>query len=70
MVNLRLSKQFRFRDRFSIQVLGEAFNVQNRVNYTDLVTTWGTTVAPRSTLGSYTVAANPRQVQLGIRAQF
>jgi hypothetical protein len=70
VVNLRISKQFRFRDRFSIQVLGEAFNVENRVNYTELITGWGTTLAPRSTLGNFTAAANPRQVQLGIRVQF
>jgi hypothetical protein len=70
VVNLRLSKQFRFKERLSLQVLGEAFNVENRVNYTDLVTTWGTAIAPRSTLGNFTAAANPRQVQLGVRAQF
>jgi len=70
VVNARLSKTIAVGERLRVQVLGEAFNLQNRVNYTGIVTTWGTTAAPRSTLGSFTSASNPRQIQLGLRARF
>jgi hypothetical protein len=70
VVNVRLNKTFRLREGIRIQVLGEAFNVQNRVNYNGMVSTWGTAIAPRSTLGSFTSAGSPRQVQLGLKAQW
>ena len=51
MVNMRLSKYFQLHDRFRAQLLGEAFNVQNRVNYNGMVSTWGTTIAPSEYVG-------------------
>jgi hypothetical protein len=54
----------------SVQILGEAFNVQNRVNYSGLNTTWGTASAPRSTFGLYQSAGDPRQIQLGLKFAF
>lgn len=69
-VDARLSKRFRFRERYSVQVLGEAFNIENRVNFSGVNTTWGTAIAPRATLGQYTSAGSPRQVELGLKLEF
>ncbi|HWB86872.1 MAG TPA: TonB-dependent receptor [Bryobacteraceae bacterium] len=70
VVNLRLSRRFAVGERASLQVLGEAFNMENRVNFSGVLTTWGTGLQPRPTLGNYTSAGNAREVQLGLRAQF
>jgi hypothetical protein len=70
VIDARLSKRFRLRERFAVQVLGEAFNIQNRVNYSGVNRTWGTTLEPRVTLGRFTSAGSPRQVQLGIKFQY
>jgi hypothetical protein len=69
-VNLRLARRIRVRERASIQVLVEAFNVENRVNYSSVNHTWGTELQPRSTFGAYTSAGDPRQLQFGIRFEF
>ena len=69
-MDLRISREIPCRERFRIQVLGEAFNLMNHVNYTYLNTTWGTGLTPRSTFGSYLAAANPRQIQLGLKLRF
>jgi hypothetical protein len=70
VVNVRLSKYFQIHERLRAQVLGEAFNVENRVNYNGMVSTWGNNLAAKSTLGNYTSSGNPRQVQLGLRFSF
>jgi hypothetical protein len=70
VVDARLSKRFRFRERFAVQVLGEAFNIQNRVNYSGVNRTWGTALEARPTLGRFTSAGSPRQVQLGVKFQY
>ena len=70
VVDLRVAKRIRIRERISVQILGEAFNVQNRVNYSDVNTTWGTDIAPRATFGNYQSANNPRQVQFGLKFAF
>ena len=69
-VDVRLSKRLPIRERMSILVLAEAFNVQNRVNYGDVNTTWGTAVEPRATLGQFLSAADPRQIQFGIKFEY
>jgi hypothetical protein len=69
-IDARISKRFRFRERFAVQVLGEAFNLQNRVNYAFVNRTWGTALAPRATLGAFTSAGAPRQVQMGIKFEY
>ena len=45
-------------------------HVQNRVNYQDVNTTWGTTLEPGTTLGRFQAAGNPRQIQLGVKFDF
>ncbi len=70
VIDVRISRRIRIREGMSVQILGEAFNVQNRVNYSGLNTTWGTASAARSTFGIYQSAGNPRQVQLGMKFAF
>lgn len=69
-VDLRLAKRIPIRERYTLQILGEAFNVENRVNYSDVNTTWGTDLAPRSTFGRLQAANDPRQIQLGLKFYF
>jgi hypothetical protein len=69
-VDARLSKRFRIRERFSVRILAEAFNIENRVNYSGVNTTWGTALAPRTTLGMFTSAGSPRQVEFGAKIEF
>jgi len=69
-VNLRLARRIRIGERMGVQILGEAFNTQNRVNYTGVNMTWGTALAPRNTFGTYTSAGDPRQIQLGIKFDY
>ena len=70
VVDVRLARRIRIGERMSVRILAEAFNVQNRVNYTDVNTTWGTAIEPRATLGQYQGADNPRQIQLGMKVEF
>ena len=69
-VHCRLARRIRIGERMSVQILGETFNAQNRVNITGVNHTWGTELAARNTLGSYTSAGDPRQIQLGIKFEF
>ncbi len=81
-VNLRLSRSFTFKERAKLEILGEAFNLFNHVNVTQVVTqlytTGGTPAAPRLTLngpfGNPSASSNSliaeRQIQLGMRFQF
>ena len=71
VVDVRLARRIRIGERMTVQILGEAFNIQNRVNYgSDINTTWGTAIEPRSTLGAYQSADIPRQIQLGLKFTF
>lgn len=69
-VDARIAKRFRIHERFGLRILAEAFNIENRVNYSGVNTTWGTALAPRATLGMFTSASSPRQVQLGAKLEF
>ncbi|MEO7143324.1 MAG: TonB-dependent receptor, partial [Bryobacteraceae bacterium] len=69
-VDVRLSRQIPVRERLRVQVLAEAFNLLNHVNYTGINTTWGTGLTPRSTFGQYVSAADPRQIQFGLKILF
>jgi hypothetical protein len=42
----------------------------NRVNYLGVNTTWGTALAPRDTFGRFESAADPRQLQFGLKLEF
>jgi len=82
-LDLRLSKRVRFGDRYSVEALGEAFNLFNHQNVTGVNNTGyfvgGTATAPtlsfNSPFGSVTnsnsnFAYTSRQIQIGFRFFF
>ena len=69
-VDVRVAREIGVREKIRVEVLGEAFNLANHVNFTGISTTWGTAPAARSTFGQYTSAGDPRQVQLGLKVRF
>lgn len=69
-LDLRVSKQFRLHERFSIETLAEGFNILNRANYLFPNNVWGTGETPRATFGRPTAANDARQMQLGVRISF
>ncbi len=70
VIDVRLSKAVPVREKVRVQILAEAFNVQNRVNYNSRNLTWGTDLQPRDTLGRLQGAASPRQIQMGFKIAF
>ncbi len=81
--DLRISRAFLFRERVRFELIADAFNLTNHVNYTSLVTQQytlgGTAATPvltySSSFGQLTAANNtnvlvPRQIQLGARISF
>ena len=83
VIDMRVSKHFAFKDRYSVELLGEAFNLFNHNNVTGINTlgyrTGGTAAAPvlnfNSTFNQVTnansnFAYSQRQVQLGVRFVF
>jgi hypothetical protein len=66
----RLSRAFRVRERFEIQTLVEGFNLLNRSNFQLPNNIFGTGLVPRPAFGQPTAAADPRQIQIGLRLNF
>ena len=65
-LNTALMKNFKIRERFNVQLRGEAFNVTNHPTY-------GTPGTNSSVLGSFGVitgASNSRQMQVGVKVSF
>jgi len=80
-VDLRASKRFSFNETMSIEVLGEAFNLFNRSNFTGITDQVFSFTASTNTLTfnpayltpttiNNTINYTPRQVQLGVRFHF
>ena len=84
-VDLRIARSFSLPGRTRIEVLAEAFNLFNRINYTAVNQTFytigGTATAPTLTYNSATFGAftnansgtfapRPREIQLGARVTF
>jgi hypothetical protein len=69
-LDLRLSKTFRFTERFSVEVLAESFNTLNRTNLQLPNSFFGAGSAPQAGFGLATAAADPRQIQFGLRVAF
>jgi len=63
-INLRLSKYVTI-SRFRFQILAEAYNVTNRVNFGGIYTRYGT-----ANFGIPLSAGSPRRIQLGARLDF
>jgi hypothetical protein len=68
--DLRLSRRFQFKERFRLEAIIEAFNVLNRANLQLPNNIFGTGVTPLPSFRQPTAAADPRQIQLGLRLSF
>ena len=82
-MDLRVSRSFPLREKVRLELIGEAFNISNHVNYTNATaqayTIGGTAAAPLltyfSNFGQLTAANNnnvvsPRQIQIGAKITF
>jgi hypothetical protein len=69
-LDLRLGRRFRLTERAELEAMVEGFNVLNRANYQAPNNIYGTGRAPLPSFGLPTAAADPRQVQLGLRLTF
>jgi hypothetical protein len=69
-LDLRLSRRFRVNERMQVETLVEAFNVLNRANLQLPNNVFGAGVMPLSSFGQPTGAADPRQIQFGLRLSF
>ena len=63
--DLRLSRHIKFTERYGLEVIAEAFNMFNRANFQLPI---ATSSNPR--FGQPTAAADPRQIQFGLRLSF
>ena len=69
-LDLRLSKRFRVTERFAIEAMAESFNTLNRSNFQLPNNTFGSGAEPPASFGRPTAAADPRQIQFGLRLDF
>lgn len=69
-LDLRLSKRFRIAERFGVEAIAEGFNVLNRTNFQLPNNIFGSGPAPQASFGRATTAADPRQIQFGLRVDF
>ena len=77
---MRVGKEFTFRERYHLQLFGQAFNVANHQNVSAVSTTAytlsGSTATYQSTFGQVTKTNNsgfsyaPRQIELSMRLLF
>ena len=69
-LDLRLARRLRFTERWGLEVIAEGFNLFNRANYQLPNNVYGTGPTPRPGFGQPTAAADPRQIQFGLRLSF
>jgi Carboxypeptidase regulatory-like domain/TonB dependent receptor len=69
-LDVRLSRRFRFTERFELETIAEGFNVLNHANLQLPNNTFGTGATPLATFGLPTAAGDPRQLQFGLRLSF
>jgi Carboxypeptidase regulatory-like domain len=69
-LDLRLSKTLRFTEHFSVEALAESFNTLNRANWQLPNNIFGAGATPLASFGKPTAAADPRQIQFGLRVAF
>lgn len=69
-LDLRLSRRFRLSERMQLDALVEGFNVLNRANLQLPNNTFGTGATALPSFGQTTAAADPRQIQFGLRLNF
>lgn len=69
-LDLRLSRRFRLTEKMQLETLVEGFNVLNRANMQLPNNTFGTGTTALPSFGQPTGAADPRQIQFGLRLNF
>ena len=69
-VDIRLTRNLRWRERYNIELIGEVFNSANRLNPTGVNRVWGLNAAPNASFRAVTAAENQRQFQLAARFSF
>lgn len=69
-LDLRLSRNFRLSEWLQVELLAEAFNLLNRANFQLPNNVFGTGASPLQSFGRPTAAADPRQIQFGMRLSF
>ncbi|MCI0489888.1 MAG: carboxypeptidase regulatory-like domain-containing protein [Blastocatellia bacterium] len=69
-LDLRLSRRFRFTERFGLEAIAESFNTLNRTNFQIPNRTFGPGPQPLASFGRPTAAGDPRQIQFGLRLSF
>ncbi len=70
VVDLALSRDFRFTERFKLRFRAEGTNILNNVNLNDPVSTVPATITPTSSFGTISSAKSMRIIQLGVRLSF
>jgi carboxypeptidase family protein len=69
-LDLRLSRRFHLSEKLSLETLVEGFNIFNRANLQLPNNVFGSGVTPVPGFGQPTGAADPRQIQFGLRLSF
>jgi hypothetical protein len=69
-LDLRLSKRFRVKEHFAVEAIAESFNTFNRSNFQLPNNIFGPDQTPLASFGRPTAAAEPRQIQFGLRVDF
>jgi hypothetical protein len=69
-LDVRLSRQFTAAEHFQAEFIAESFNILNRTNLQFPNNVFGTGTIPLSTFGLATNAADPRQIQFGVKVSF
>jgi len=69
-LDLRLSRRFSLGEKMHLEALVEGFNVFNRANLQLPNNVYGTGATPLPSFGQPTAAADPRQLQFGLRLSF
>jgi hypothetical protein len=69
-LDLRLSRRFHLTERMSAEVISEFFNVLNHANLQNPNNIFGSGATPSASFGRATAAADPRQLQFGLRLSF
>ncbi len=69
-IDLRVSRTFNVTDRWNVQLIGDAFNLLNRLNYADVNPLCDPGAAATCAAGQPTAALDPRQFQFALKVNW